>query len=136
MSRRRFVAAERSTSSPEALWIWQLILFASILFHHANVQTVLGLGQSSGDASGVRRPCRRCSFVPRPCRGARRGMAATMSGRGGQGAPLHHSREVKRDVTIGRILVMPFRAQRRDWYRADGTLQTGGHAAPDAMFAP
>src|SRR3954449_1233043 len=76
MSRRRFVAAERSTSSPEALWIWQLILFASILFHHANVQTVLGLGQSSGDASGVRRPCRRCRFVPRPCRGARRGGGA------------------------------------------------------------
>ncbi|HJW92177.1 MAG TPA: hypothetical protein VJ901_01035 [Thermoanaerobaculia bacterium] len=45
--------------------------------------------------SGVRRPCRRWSLAPRPCRGARRGMAATMSGSGGMAAALHHSREVK-----------------------------------------
>jgi sterol desaturase/sphingolipid hydroxylase (fatty acid hydroxylase superfamily) len=30
-------------ASPMAVWVWQLILFASILFHHANVELPLGL---------------------------------------------------------------------------------------------
>jgi sterol desaturase/sphingolipid hydroxylase (fatty acid hydroxylase superfamily) len=118
-------------TSAEALWMWQLILFASILFHHANVRL----------PAGVERWLVRIIVTPRM-------------------HTIHHSTQLSetdsnwssllsvwdylhrtillsvpqeditvgvpayqdaRDVTIGRILLMPFRPQRRDWHRADGT---------------
>ena len=124
-------------ASPQAVWTWQTILFASILFHHANVELPFG----------IERWLVRVVVTPR------------MHG-------IHHSdqfsetdsnwssllslwdylhgtillavpqREVTigvpawrnpRDVTLGRILLMPFRRQRRDFHREDGTLQTRAH---------
>jgi sterol desaturase/sphingolipid hydroxylase (fatty acid hydroxylase superfamily) len=112
-------------ASVEAVWAWQLVLFASILFHHANVELPVA----------VERWLVRVVVTPR------------MHG-------IHHSdrfRETNsnwaslftawdylhgtmlldvpqneitigvpayahaRDVTLGRILAMPFRRQRDDW---------------------
>lgn len=133
-------------ASPEALWAWQLLLFAAILFHHANIQLPFGL----------ERWLVRVIVTPR------------MHG-------IHHSdqfsetdsnwssllsawdylhgtillsvpqREVTigvpawqnpRAVTLGRILLMPFRRQRRDFHDADGTLRTREHEAPGRLLAP
>jgi sterol desaturase/sphingolipid hydroxylase (fatty acid hydroxylase superfamily) len=133
-------------ASPEALWVWQVILFASILFHHANVRL----------PAALERWLVRIIVTPRM-------------------HTIHHSTQLSEtdsnwssllsvwdylhhtillsvpqediavgvpaypeacDVTIGRILLMPFRPQRPDWHRADGTLQTRDHAASPVMLAP
>ncbi len=116
------------------LWLWQLVLFVSILFHHANIELPIRL----------ERWLVRVIVTPR------------MHG-------IHHSDHLSetdsnwssllsawdylhgtillsvpqseitigvpayqdpRDVTLGRILAMPFLRQRRDFHRSDGTLQT------------
>src|SRR6266498_2171511 len=121
-------------ASATGVWAWQLVLFASILFHHANVELPLAWEQRLV----------RIIVTPR------------MHG-------IHHSDQFSetdsnwssllsvwdylhgtillsvpqnditigvpawqdaREVTLGRILMMPFRRQRRDWHRPDGTLQT------------
>jgi sterol desaturase/sphingolipid hydroxylase (fatty acid hydroxylase superfamily) len=118
--------------SPEALWLWQTILFGSILFHHANVRLPLR----------VERVLVRLIVTPR------------MHG-------IHHSDRLNEtnsnwssllswwdylhrtillsvpqpeitigvpayakasDVTIGKMLLLPFIRQRRDFHRIDGTL--------------
>jgi sterol desaturase/sphingolipid hydroxylase (fatty acid hydroxylase superfamily) len=117
---------------PHALWLWQTILFSSILFHHANVRLPLR----------VERVVVRFIVTPR------------MHG-------IHHSDRLNEtntnwssliswwdylhrtillnvpqqkitigvpaysdasDVTIRRMLVLPFIRQRRDFHRVDGTL--------------
>ena len=117
---------------PQTLWLWQTILFASILFHHANVRLPLR----------VERLLVRLIVTPR------------MHG-------IHHSRclnetntnwssllswwdylhgtillnvpqadvtigvpaySAPSDVTIGKILLLPFKRQRRDFHLADGRL--------------
>ena len=117
---------------PQTLWLWQTILFASILFHHANLRLPLR----------VERLLVRLIVTPR------------MHG-------IHHSDRLNEtntnwssllswwdylhgtillnvpqaeitigvpaycassDVTIGKILLMPFRQQRRDFHLADGRL--------------
>jgi len=114
-------------ASPETVWLWQTILLASILFHHANIELPVAL----------ERWLVRVIVTPR------------MHG-------IHHSDRFRetdsnwssllslwdflhrtilldvpqseitigvpawqepRDVTLGRILLMPFRRQRRDWIR-------------------
>jgi sterol desaturase/sphingolipid hydroxylase (fatty acid hydroxylase superfamily) len=111
---------------PQALWLWQTILFASILFHHANVRLPLS----------VERLLVRVIVTPR------------MHG-------IHHSDRIEEtnsnwssllsawdylhrtlrldvpqervvigvpayqnagDVTLGKILLLPFRRQRDDWH--------------------
>jgi len=117
---------------PHALWLWQTILFGSILFHHSNVRL----------PAGFERLLVRLIVTPR------------MHG-------IHHSDRLNEtnsnwaslvswwdylhgtivldvpqeeitigvpaysaasDVTIGKILLMPFRRQRRDFHLADGRL--------------
>jgi sterol desaturase/sphingolipid hydroxylase (fatty acid hydroxylase superfamily) len=113
---------------PHSLWLWQTILFGSILFHHANVRLPLA----------AERLLVRLIVTPR------------MHG-------IHHSQQVEetnsnwssllsvwdvvhrtfcfdvpdpririgvpaygdpRDVTIGKLLALPFRRQRDDWSRS------------------
>jgi sterol desaturase/sphingolipid hydroxylase (fatty acid hydroxylase superfamily) len=112
---------------PAALWLWQTILFGSILFHHANVRLPVR----------VERLLVRLVVTPR------------MHG-------IHHSDRIEEtnsnwssllsiwdflhrtmrldvpqerivigvlayddpaDVTVGKMLLLPFRRQRRDWSR-------------------
>ena len=109
----------------QALWLWQLILFASILFHHSNVRLparVEGLLVRmvvTPRMHGIHHSDRRgesftnyssllaawdylhrtiCLAVPQS--------EVTI------GVPAYRS---ARAVTIGRILMIPFRRQRDDW---------------------
>lgn len=124
-------------ATPFAVWTWQAILFAAILFHHSNVELPI---------SWERRLVR---FVVTP----------RMHG-------IHHSDRLNEtnsnwssllswwdylhgtiilgvpqnqvtigvpayqnpsDVTIGRILLLPFRQQRRDFHLSDGSISSRPH---------
>ena len=111
--------------SLEAVWIWQLILFASILFHHSNVRVPARLESLlvrlvvTPRMHGIHHSDRRdeaftnfsslvsawdylhrtiCLSVPQ--------QEVTI------GVPAYES---ETDVTLGRILAIPFRRQRDDW---------------------
>jgi sterol desaturase/sphingolipid hydroxylase (fatty acid hydroxylase superfamily) len=127
-------------ASPSAVTVWQVLLVASILFHHSNVRL----------PAGLERVLVRLLVTPR------------MHG-------IHHSdyenetnsnwssllsawdwlhgtlllsvpqREVAigvpgygdpRQVTLGRSLALPFRRQRADWKEPDGRLRRRDHARP------
>ncbi|MEO8216321.1 MAG: sterol desaturase family protein [Acidobacteriota bacterium] len=133
-------------ASPLAVWIWQLILFASILFHHANVELPLGW----------ERRLVRVIVTPR-MHGIHHSdqLSETDSNWSSLlswwdylhgtillsvpqrdiviGVPAYEESD---DVTIGRILIMPFRPQRRDWHRSDGNLQTRAHPGPPRALEP
>jgi sterol desaturase/sphingolipid hydroxylase (fatty acid hydroxylase superfamily) len=122
---------------PQMLWLWQTILFASILFHHSNVRLPLR----------IEKLLVRLIVTPR------------MHG-------IHHSDRLDEtntnwssliswwdylhgtilldvpqaeitigvpaysetyDVTIGKMMLLPFRSQRRDFQLADGQLAVRGH---------
>jgi sterol desaturase/sphingolipid hydroxylase (fatty acid hydroxylase superfamily) len=133
-------------ASPEALWIWQVILFASILFHHANVRLPAGVEswlvriivtprmhtihhstQLSETDSNWSSLLSVWDYLHRTILLSVPQEDITV------GVPAY---QAARDVTIGRILLMPFRPQRRDWHRADGSLQTRDHTASPVMLAP
>jgi sterol desaturase/sphingolipid hydroxylase (fatty acid hydroxylase superfamily) len=125
---------------PRTLWLWQTILFASILFHHSNVRLPLRIERLL------------VSFIVTP----------RMHG-------IHHSDRLNEtntnwssllswwdylhgtilldvpqaeiiigvpaysapsDVTIGKILLLPFRRQRRDFDLGDGRLALREHVSP------
>lgn len=108
-----------------AIWSWQLILFASILFHHGNVRL----------PAAVEAALVRLIVTPRMHgihHSQRRGEAFTNyssllaawdylhrticlalpQGEVTIGVPAYQS---PREVTLGRILLLPFRRQRDDW---------------------
>ncbi|HYR29574.1 MAG TPA: sterol desaturase family protein [Thermoanaerobaculia bacterium] len=129
-------------ASLEAVWLWQLILFVSILFHHSNVrlparaEAALVRLVVTPRMHGIHHSDRRgesftnyssllavwdylhrtiCLALPQD--------AVTI------GVPAY---ETDRDVTIGRIMAIPFRRQRDDWQG-----QTGGRApVPSSTLAP
>ena len=133
-------------ASPLALWLWQLLLFASILFHHANVELPIAWERRmvrffvTPRMHGIHHSDRFSEtdsnwsslftiwdylhgtiLLAVPQRDVEIGVPA-----------YQHAR----DVTIGRILVLPFRRQRRDFHRPDGTLQTRAHeGAVKALLA-
>lgn len=125
------------------LWLWQTILFASILFHHSNTRLPLAF----------ERFLVRLIVTPR------------MHG-------IHHSDRLNEtnsnwssllslwdyvhgtillnvaqpeitigvpafrhpsEVTIGKILLLPFRRQRRDWHLSDGRLSIRAHVEREAL---
>jgi len=131
---------------PQALWLWQTILFGSILFHHANVRLPLR----------VERVLVRLIVTPR------------MHG-------IHHSDRLNEtnsnwssllswwdylhrtillnvpqpgitigvpayseasDVTIGKMLVVPFIRQRRDFHLVDGKLAIREHEQGNGSLVP
>jgi len=132
-------------ASPGAVWVWQILLFISILFHHGNVQLPIAW----------ERRLVRIIVTPRmhaihhsdyqnetdsnwsslfswwdylhgtillsvPQRTIRIGV------------PAYESAE---DVTLGRILMIPFRPQRRDWYLGDDDRSRRVHDGPVAALA-
>ncbi len=123
-------------ASPLAVWTWQLVLFASILFHHANVELSPALERrlvrfivtprmhgihhsdylnetNSNWASLL--SCwdflHRTILLSVPQRDVVIGVPAFQD---------------PREVTIGKILLLPFRRQRADWIR-DGAQRVREH---------
>ena len=108
-----------------ALWIWQTILFGSILFHHANVRLPLALERVlvrlfvTPRMHGIHHSEREddtnsnwssllsvWDFMHRTFRLEVPNERITI------GVPAYRD---ARDVTIGKILAVPFRRQRKDW---------------------
>lgn len=110
---------------PRSLWLWQTILFGSILFHHANVRLPFAVERLlarlivTPRMHGIHHSDRidetnsnwssllsAWDFLHRTFR------LDVPDERIVIGVPAYRDR---RDVTIGRILTMPFRRQRDDW---------------------
>jgi sterol desaturase/sphingolipid hydroxylase (fatty acid hydroxylase superfamily) len=132
-------------ASPFAVWVWQLVLFASILFHHSNVALPV---------VWERRLVR--VFVTPRMHGIHHSdyrsetdsnwsslfswwdyLHGTMLLSVPQqdvriGVPAYERAE---DVTLGRILAIPFRRQRSDWQGPDGTMHARPHSEPIADLA-
>ena len=110
---------------PKTLWLWQTILFASILFHHSNVHLPLRferflvplivtprmhgihhsdrLDETNSNWSSL---LSAWDYLHRTMR------FDVPQERVVIGVPAYHDAA---DVTIGKILLLPFRRQRRDW---------------------
>jgi sterol desaturase/sphingolipid hydroxylase (fatty acid hydroxylase superfamily) len=124
-------------ATPFAVWTWQAILFGSILFHHSNVELPIAwerrlvrfivtprmhgihhsdrLNETNSNWSSLlswwdylHRTLILC--VPQD--------AVTV------GVPAYRD---PRDVTIGRILLLPFKRQRRDFHLSDGSISSRSH---------
>ena len=112
-------------AEPLAVAIWQAILFASILFHHSNarlprrLEAMLALLIVTPRMHGIHHSTRPdetnsnwssllsvWDFIHRTFRFDVPDDAIVI------GVPAHQSAE---DVTIGRILMLPFRRQKEDW---------------------
>jgi Sterol desaturase len=129
-------------ASPLSLWVWQIILFASILFHHANIALPVTwerwlvriivtprmhgihhsnyLNETNSNWSSLLSwwdYLHRTILLSVPQRDVEIGVPAY---RGAAG------------VTLGRILVIPFEQQKRDWYEAGGSLRTRKSVEPPA----
>ncbi len=110
---------------PQTLWLWQTILFASILFHHSNVRLPVPferflvrlivtprmhgihhsdrLDETNSNWSSL---LSAWDFLHRTMR------FDVPQERIVIGVPAYHD---PRDVTLGKILLLPFRRQRHDW---------------------
>lgn len=124
-------------ASPFAVWTWQLILFASILFHHSNVELPLEwerrlvrfvvtprmhgihhsdrLSETNSNWSSL---FSWWDYLHRTI------MLAVPQNEVTIGVPAYRSAS---DVTIGRILLLPFVRQRRDFHLSDGSISTRPH---------
>jgi sterol desaturase/sphingolipid hydroxylase (fatty acid hydroxylase superfamily) len=115
-------------ASPAALFIWQAILFVSILFHHGNVrlparlEAVLVLFVVTPRMHGIHHANRReltnsnWSSILSCWDMLHRTFVLGVPDRDIViGVPAYDDPE---DVTISRILLLPFRRQRDDWQRA------------------
>jgi sterol desaturase/sphingolipid hydroxylase (fatty acid hydroxylase superfamily) len=122
--------------NPTNLWLWQTILFGSILFHHANVRLPLSLERIlariivTPRMHGIHHSDREdetnsnwssllsaWDFLHRTFRLDVPDERITI------GVPAYREAE---DVTIGKILVLPFQRQREDW----GQSSRAGMRAP------
>ena len=125
-------------ATPLAVWIWQAILFASILFHHSNVELPIAwerrlvrfivtprmhgihhsdrLDETNSNWSSLLSwwdYLHHTIILGVPQKSVTIGVPAYQS---------------PSDVTIGRILVIPFIRQRRDFHLSDGSISKGSHA--------
>lgn len=129
-------------ASLKAVWLWQIILFVSILFHHSNIrlpariESVLVRMVVTPRMHGIHHSDRRgesftnyssllsaWDYLHRTICLALPQREVTI------GVPAYES---DREVTLGRILAVPFRRQRDDWQdRVDGRAPV-----PSASLAP
>jgi len=125
-------------ATPLAVWIWQTILFASILFHHSNVEVPIAwerrlvrlivtprmhgihhsdrLNETQSNWSSL---LSWWDYLHRTIILGVPQASVTI------GVPAYQSPS---DVTIGRILVIPFIRQRRDFHLSDGSISNRSHA--------
>lgn len=114
-----------------SLWLWQTILFASILFHHSNVRLPVGLERIvvrlivTPRMHGIHHSNRRdetdsnwssllsaWDFLHRTMR------FDVPDDRIVIGVPAYRN---PTEVTLGKILLLPFRRQRNDWKATEGS---------------
>jgi sterol desaturase/sphingolipid hydroxylase (fatty acid hydroxylase superfamily) len=132
-------------AEPYAVWLWQTILFASILFHHSNVRLPIGwerwmvrlvvTPRMHGIHHSDRREetdsnwssilsvwdlLHRTLVLDVPQHEVTIGVAA-------------YARE--EDVTLGRILALPFRPRLDDWRRPDGTPSIARRGSGTALVS-
>jgi sterol desaturase/sphingolipid hydroxylase (fatty acid hydroxylase superfamily) len=132
-------------ATPFSVWTWQLILFASILFHHSNVELPIAwerrlvrfivtprmhgihhsdrLNETNSNWSSL------LSWWDYLHRTMILGVpqdAVTV------GVPAYRD---PRDVTIGRILLLPFKRQRRDFHLSDGSISSRSHEGVRNLLA-
>ena len=127
------------------LWVWQTILFASILFHHSNARLPLAferflvrfivtprmhgihhsdrLDETNSNWSSLLSVWDYAHGTivlnsPQP--------EITI------GVPAYRNPS---DVTIGKVLLLPFRRQRRDWHLSDGSLSLRSSVEREALPA-
>jgi len=130
-------------ADPWSLWIWQGLLSVSIVFHHSNCRLPLGL----------ERVLCRIIVTPRMhgihhsnYRNEANGNWSSLlsawdylHGTVLLGVPQHSieigvpAYEREEDVTIGKILAMPFRRQREDWVGEDGSRLERPHDPPQKL---
>ena len=132
-------------ATPFAVWTWQAILFASILFHHSNVKLPIAwerrlvwlivtprmhgihhsdrLNETNSNWSSL------FSWWDHLHRTILLGIPqdeVTI------GVPAYENAS---DVTIGRILLLPFMRQRRDFHLSDGSISTRSHESVRDLLA-
>jgi len=131
--------------SPQALWVWQLLLFTSILFHHANIElpiewerrlvrlivtprmhAIHHSDQLSETDSNWSSLLSIWDYLHGTILLSVRQAGITI------GVPAY---QYANEVTFWRLFVLPFRRQRRDWHREDGALQTCDHHGRPARLA-
>ncbi len=132
-------------ASPLSLWVWMVILFASILFHHANIELPIAWerrlvrvivtprmhgihhsDQFSETDSNWSSLLSWWDYLHGTILLSVRQADVVI------GVPAYH---VAGELTLGRILTIPFRGQRRDWQGQDGILQTRAHPDPRSVLA-
>jgi len=127
------------------LWVWQTVLFASILFHHSNARLPLGL----------ERFLVRLIVTPR-MHGIHHSDRLNETNSNWSSLLtvwdyLHHTILLNvpqpditigvpafrhpSQVTIGKILLLPFRRQHHDWLLSDGRLSLRAHVPGEALPA-
>lgn len=124
-------------ATPFAVWMWQAILFASILFHHSNVELPIAwerrlvrlivtprmhgihhsdrLNETNSNWSSL---LSWWDYLHRTIILGVPQNSVTI------GVPAYRNPS---DVTIGRILMLPFVKQRLDFHESDGRLSTRSH---------
>lgn len=115
---------------PFMVWVWQTILFASILFHHANVRLPLAMERMlvwlvvTPRMHGIHHSDRRSeadsnwsSLLSVWDRLHRTLLLNVPQREVIIGVPAYQHPE---DVTIGKVLALPFVRQRENWQREDG----------------
>lgn len=124
-------------ATPLAVWMWQAILFASILFHHSNVELPIAwerrlvrlivtprmhgihhsdrLNETNSNWSSL---LSWWDYLHRTIILGVPQSSVTI------GVPAYQSPS---DVTLGRILVIPFIRQRRDFHLSDGSISNRSH---------
>lgn len=124
-------------ATPFAVWAWQTILFASILFHHSNVELPIAwerrlvrlivtprmhgihhsdrLNETNSNWSSL---LSWWDYLHRTIILGVPQNSVTI------GVPAYQNPS---DVTIGRILLLPFVRQRRDFHLSDGSISSRSH---------
>lgn len=132
--------------SPFALWTWQVLLFASILFHHANIELpiawerrlvrILVTPRMHGIHHSDRFSETDSNWSSLLSWWDYLHGTVVLSVRQSDvviGVPAYREHS---EVTIGKILLLPFRRQQEDWIGTDGQLQTRPHPDPPKNLAP
>jgi sterol desaturase/sphingolipid hydroxylase (fatty acid hydroxylase superfamily) len=132
-------------ATPFAVWTWQVILFASILFHHSNLELPIAwerrlvrfvvtprmhgvhhsdqLSETNSNWSSLF-SC--WDYLHRTI------LLAVPQNDVTIGVPAYRTAS---DVTIGRILLLPFVRQRSDFHLSDGRISTRSHEDVRASLA-
>ena len=121
----------------ESLWIWQTLLFASILFHHSNLRLPVAIERRlvriivTPRMHGIHHSDRpeetnsNWSSLLSCWDYLHRTVLLNVAQEAIRiGVPAY---EDPRDITIGKILALPFLPRRDDWRGADGELSTRAH---------